>query len=110
MTNHRRWHKIPKFLKFQNNYKEKISGEKNYKWKGDKVSYRGLHGWINRHKTKPQLCELCNKTNKLEVANISGLYKRAFTDWKWICRKCHMIEDGRLARFIKYPHKRGNSY
>jgi hypothetical protein len=42
-------------------------------------------------------CEKCGKvTNKLDCANISGEYKRDISDYRWICRHCHMEEDGRL--------------
>lgn len=69
-------------------------GEKNYKWKGNNVGYKGLHMWIREHKKKPKKCQFCNKeTAKLEVANRSGKYKRNLKDWIWLCRSCHLRFD-----------------
>lgn len=70
--------------------------EKNPYWKGNKVTYSPLHDWIRRHKPKPKLCEDCKKVPPYDLANISGKYKRDIKDFKWVCRKCHMKEDGRI--------------
>lgn len=70
------------------------AGEKSHAWKGDDIGYRALHYWINRHKSKSLLCENCkNGQRKLEAANISGQYKRDVNDFKWLCHRCHVIED-----------------
>jgi formylmethanofuran dehydrogenase subunit E len=80
--------------------------EKNGMWKGDKVKYISLHIWIRGHKPKSLFCERCGKvTDRLDLANISGEYKRDIMDFRWLCRKCHMAEDGRLDRFKNFPHK-----
>ncbi len=76
----------------------KSLGEKNHSWKGDKVGYASLHRWVQRHKPKPEFCEECKKDKPRDLANISGEYKRDVKDFKWVCRKCHMIEDGRLEK------------
>ena len=44
----------------------------NPMWKGKKVQYGALHGWIRRHKPKPMLCEKCKKTSPIDLANISN--------------------------------------
>ena len=75
-------------------------GEKNGQWKGDKVTYEALHGWVRRNKPQVFLCENCNKNKSYDLANISGEYKRDVNDFKWLCRKCHMIEDGRMNNLI----------
>ena len=75
--------------------------EKNGMWKGDEVSYMGLHGWIRNHKPKPELCEECNIKHTYDLANISGEYKRDINDFKWLCRGCHMKSDGRLINNLK---------
>ena len=36
--------------------KGKYTGERHHFWKGDKVSYWGLHICINSHLQKPELC------------------------------------------------------
>ncbi len=85
--------------------KEKIglanNGIKNGMWKGNKVGYQGLHNWIRRYKPKPKLCEVCKKEKPYEIANISGKYKRDVNDFEWLCRKCHMIKDGRMINLNK---------
>lgn len=79
--------------------KKKLSLEriddKNPMWKGNNVGYNALHQYIKRKIKKPEKCSMCNKIKNLDLANISGKYKRDLTDWKWLCRKCHMIFDGR---------------
>jgi hypothetical protein len=77
-----------------------IKNEGNHQWKGNQVGYGALHGWIRRRKEKTNLCELCNKRPPKDLANISGQYKRDINDYKWICRRCHMKEDGRMFNFI----------
>lgn len=73
--------------------KNKLKGEKNGFWKGEKVKYRALHSWLRRAKPKPKLCEGCNKEKKLCVANISGVYNRDITNYKWLCFSCHNTQD-----------------
>ncbi len=79
----------------------KITGDKHPNWKGDNVSYHRLHIWIGKNKPKPELCEECNLAPPYDLANISGEYKRDVNDFKWVCRKCHMKEDGRINNLLK---------
>ena len=67
--------------------------EKHPQWKGDDVGYFGLHKWVKRHKPKVERCEECNKKKPLEIANISGEYKRDINDFQWLCHKCHLRKD-----------------
>jgi len=77
-------------------------GESNGQWKGDKVSYRSLHHWVRYHLMQPETCSKCKEKNdKLDIANISGDYKRDLSDWEWLCRSCHMKKDGRLNQLMK---------
>lgn len=73
-------------------------GAKQGLWKGDRVSYKGLHLWLrNNYKNqKPSLCENCKKPKILELSNKSGKYKRDINDFEWLCRRCHMEKDGRI--------------
>jgi len=73
-------------------------GENNGMWKGDDVGNKSLHEWGRKHKPKPEFCEMCNIRPPYDLANISGEYKRDINDFKWLCRSCHMKEDGRLER------------
>jgi hypothetical protein len=71
------------------------NGMKNPNWKGDNVGYSGVHKWVRQHKPKPDFCEECGIKPPYDLANISGEYKRDVTDYKWLCRKCHMDSEGR---------------
>lgn len=59
-------------------------------------NYGALHSWIKKRLSKPILCQNCNKRKAYDLANISQQYKRDLSDWNWLCRKCHMISDGRI--------------
>ena len=83
--------------------RNKMIGNKNPQWKGDEVSYRSLHEWVNNYLPKPDKCEECKINKPYDASNISGEYKRDLKDWRWLCRKCHMISDGRLEKLAQ-PH------
>lgn len=84
-------------------------GEKMFNWKGEKVSYVGLHQWVARELGKPRCCEDCGNKNlnhrQYHWANISGLYKRELSDWRRLCVKCHSVYDRqqKLYKFNKNP-------
>jgi hypothetical protein len=76
--------------------------EKHPLYKGEAVGYAALHIWIRSRKPQPAKCEMCGEeTDKLDLANISQKYIRETSDWEYLCRKCHMIKDGRLKRLHK---------
>ena len=75
-------------------------GAKNPRWKGEQVGYTGLHRWVHRRLSRPNLCEICKQNYALDLANITGKYTRDLKNWKWLCRKCHMQMDGRLKPFL----------
>jgi len=75
--------------------------EKNPGWKGDNVSISSLHEWIRRRKKKPKYCVECKKASPYDLANISGKYKRDINDFRWLCRKCHLLSDGRMFNNLK---------
>lgn len=76
-------------------------GKKNGMWKGDKVGYNALHGWIKNNHEKPDKCDECKKVTPYDLAN-KGIYNRNISNWEWLCRKCHMTKDGRLIKFGEY--------
>jgi ribosomal protein S27AE len=76
--------------------------ERNGNWQGDKVGYAGIHRWVTTNKQKPETCEICGEKKKLELSNISQEYKRDLSDWRWICRRCHMRSDGRMKNLKHY--------
>ncbi len=78
-------------------------GKHNPNWKDDKVGYSALHQFIKRHKLKPKYCAVCKTGPPYDLANISGKYLRDLSDWHYICRRCHMLRDGRMANI----HRKG---
>lgn len=88
---------IPKFVKAGSDATrgkklERLANENNPAWKGDTVSYSGIHRWIKRHFGKPSRCEHCsgkNNSKRYEWANISGEYQRDRSDWFELCATCH---------------------
>lgn len=72
---------------------EQQMNELNHQWKGDDVKYQALHQWIRKNKTKPEACEKCGAIRILELANISGAYKRDVNDFIYLCVPCHRFKD-----------------
>ena len=73
-------------------------GNKNPMWKGDKVTIKAaLHEWVRAYYPKKQ-CEYCGAKDNLDLANITGTYNRDFLNWRRLCRKCHMLSDGRINK------------
>lgn len=81
---------------------QKLKGKNNGQWKGNEVGYAALHEWIQRYLSKPELCQDCEQKPPYDLANISQKYKRELTDWEWLCRRCHMIKDGRMTNLHQY--------
>ena len=84
------------------------SNEKSYMWKGDNVGYSALHNWIRKNFPKPEICDNCREKKKLDASCATGLYNRDFKNWKYLCRRCHMLSDGRLekAKYYKLGKKK----
>ncbi|KKN11421.1 hypothetical protein LCGC14_1026760 [marine sediment metagenome] len=76
-------------------------GKDHPNWKGDKASYSAIHRWVARNNTKPECCSKCRKKGRLELANISGKYKREIDDYEWLCIKCHRNMDGWFKKVMK---------
>lgn len=70
-------------------------GNKSWLWKGDKVSYGGLHTWVKTWKGEPKICQVCGtvKAKKYEWANIDHKYRRVLEDFIRMCTKCHRKYD-----------------
>jgi hypothetical protein len=68
-------------------------------------NYTTLHQYMRRRILKSKLCVNCLKKEPYDLANISGEYKREISDWKWLCRKCHLTEDGRIKKLINFSKK-----
>ncbi len=72
-------------------------GVLNGQWKGDEVSNGKLHAWLRRNLPKPIYCEHCKTAKPYEVTCKTGIYNRDFSNWAWLCRRCHMLSDGRFS-------------
>lgn len=74
--------------------------EMHHNWKGDKVTYWGIHKFIAFHKGRPRTCEHCKRTDAkiYDWANKSHEYKRDLDDWIRLCRKCHIAYDGSASK------------
>lgn len=72
-------------------------GVEHHIWKGDKVSYRNLHRWVERYLGTPSECTECGFTSsngrQFHWANISRQYKRDLDDWIRLCVRCHFAYD-----------------
>jgi hypothetical protein len=72
------------------------TGEAHFAWKGEYVSYRNLHHWVERLIGKPNKCAQCGKVGygrQIHWANKSRTYKRELSDWIRLCAKCHKAYD-----------------
>ncbi len=72
-------------------------GKNNHMWKGDNVGYTQLHNWIFIRLKNKNICNICKKEKKCDLAN-KGIYNRDLKNWEWLCRSCHMIKDGRMDK------------
>ena len=71
-------------------------GMRNPNWVGDAITYKPLHAWIRRRLPMPPRCNFCNENEPRDLANRTGIYNRDFTNWWFLCRKCHMELDSRI--------------
>lgn len=85
-----------------------MRGKNNPRWTNKpSIKMDNLHAWLHRRIKKPKLCILCKINKAYDLANISGKYKTDLTDWMWICRKCHVNSDIRIAILKRYAIKKG---
>ncbi len=87
------------------------TGEASPRWKGEAVSYGGLHDWLTENFGQPKCCEQCGTTDpndRYEWANVSGEYRRERTDFKRLCKKCHNDHD-RVNRWQVAPARRNRA-
>lgn len=59
--------------------------------------YTSLHERLRREYPHNGECNDCGiSTSKLDLANISQEYLDDISDWEYLCRRCHMLKDGRM--------------
>ena len=77
-----------------------LMGKNHPLWKGEDISYSGLHKWLYRKFGSPDTCEHCKKSGlrgrAIHWANKSGKYSRNRKDWLRLCRLCHEKHDKRV--------------
>src|SRR4030095_3985210 len=81
--------------KFSPEAVEKRSGPRSWNWKGDDVSYSGLHRWVRRNFGLPRLCQVCGTTEakRYDWASRRRIYSRDRSEWLRLCRRCHNRRD-----------------
>jgi len=74
-------------------------------WRGDEVSYSGLHHWLRSNWPVAGVCELCGAEPtpavdgraRTNYANVSGEYRRNRDDYLELCVPCHRRFDAASA-------------
>lgn len=80
------------------------SGEEHHAWKGEDVSELAGRSRALRWYA-PQPCEACGVA-KAERHHIDGnTANNSPSNIRFVCRRCHMAEDGRLERFVELAKK-----
>ena len=78
---------------------ESAKEDRSPQWKGEAVSYSGLHKWVALRLGRPKRCEFCGRDgltrHEINWANKSGEYKRELDDWLRLCVPCHVEYDKR---------------
>ena len=73
------------------------SANNHFAWKGNNVSYRGLHYWVIRQKGYAHTCINCGKQSSnhkmIQWANIDHNYRRVLEDYISLCSSCHKNYD-----------------
>jgi len=79
----------------------RLINEKHFAWKDKKVSYSGLHKWVQRKLGRPNQCEYCGEIilspYQIHWANKSHKYLRDLTDWIRLCVPCHRKYDANIS-------------
>lgn len=77
--------------------RRKMWGENNPQWKGENISVKsGRSRALRRFTKKP--CEICGEPQKVDRHHVDGNTKNNEpSNLRYLCRRCHMIEDGRMA-------------
>lgn len=87
--------------------------EGHYRWKGQDATVNSIHRWVKKRLPKPGRCQECKLSPPKDLANISptynpDTYNRELHNWEWLCRRCHMVKDGRLRKFIDMGRRKCN--
>jgi hypothetical protein len=64
-------------------------GEEAMAFKGENAHFNTKHSWLKRHFDFGDKCKVCGAKDNLELANINGTYNRDYTNYLYLCRRCH---------------------
>lgn len=70
---------------------------------GTIAEYRKLHKWVRRTFPAPAECDSCKTqtAKRYDWASIDHVYTTLRKDWAFLCRSCHIKEDGRINQLNK---------
>jgi hypothetical protein len=73
-----------------------LRGENSPHWRGDEVSYYGIHVWLQKHHPKSGVCSECGEAKRTEWAFLRHPepHTREISDYREMCRQCHARLDG----------------
>lgn len=80
-------------------------GRNNPNYKENGTTLNALHRYMEKRVPKPKCCEICKIATPLDLAN-KGKYCRDVKEWYWLCRRCHMLSDGRMKNLSQYNEKK----
>lgn len=66
-----------------------------------------VHQWARKQFGKPSRCETCGTTEakQFDWANLSGEYRKERSDWKRLCKTCHVKLDHNYGFCKRYSHE-----
>ncbi|KKK72731.1 hypothetical protein LCGC14_2900940 [marine sediment metagenome] len=71
-------------------------------FKGDDVKYSAIHQWLRKKYPPPNNCQECGIIGKkLDLSNITGIHKRSISNYKYLCKSCHMKQDNIILNIKK---------
>lgn len=81
-------------------------GENNPNWKGEKVKRISANARARRNYVSPHPCELCGSAKVEHHHKDNNPWNNAPYNIQWLCRRCHMIVDGRMDALLEMNHNR----
>lgn len=80
-------------------------GERNPNWRGDSICEDSGRDRAWRWFASPATCGICGKETKTERHHKDGnTLNNAPSNIAFLCRRCHMLADGRLQAFLAFDH------
>lgn len=79
--------------------KRKRVGAQHHAWEGDAVSTQGGRSRANRRYPEGKPCDLCSQPSLDRHHKDGNTANNEPENVQFLCRRCHMKEDGRLAEF-----------